>query len=110
MVDLLALRAAVDTPARLFFAQIVDKVGNTMDTRKKPDRDLEQALQDPAGTFGSPEALLRDHRLTIDQKRSILQQWQQDAKQLEEAAAENMAGGEPNMLHRVSEALVRLES
>lgn len=71
--------------------------------------DLEQALQDPVGTFGSPEAVLRKHGLTTDQKRSILERWEQDARQLEEAAAENMAGGEPNMLHRVSEALLRLD-
>lgn len=80
-----------------------------MNTTQKVDMDLEKAFQDPAGTFGSPDAVLREQSLSKGQKRSILERWQQDAKLLEEAAAENMAGGEPNMLHRVSEALLRLD-
>ena len=81
-----------------------------MNTIRKVAMDIERALQDPAGTFDTPEAVLREPGLTADQKRRILEQWKQDAQQLEEAAAENMAGGEPNMLHRVSEALVQLDS
>ena len=69
---------------------------------------FEHALKDPASVFDSPEAVLADESLSTENKRSILKQWQQDARLLEEAAAENMAGGEPNMLHRVSEALLRL--
>jgi hypothetical protein len=72
--------------------------------------DLEHALKDPAAEFESPEAVLDEQQLSNDQKRAILERWQHDAKLLEEAAAENMAGGEPNMLHRVTEALVRLSS
>lgn len=71
--------------------------------------DIEHALKDPAAEFESPEAVLDDRQLTIDQKKVILEQWQQDAMLLEKAAAENMAGGEPNMLHRVTDALARLE-
>jgi hypothetical protein len=71
--------------------------------------DLERALKDPAAAFDSPEAVLGDERLNSEQKLRILEQWQQDARLLEEAAAENMAGGEPNLLHRVSEAILRLK-
>jgi hypothetical protein len=71
---------------------------------------FEHALKDPASEFDSPEAVVADERLTVDQKKAILEQWKQDARQLEKAAAENMADGEPNMLHRVSEALSRLAS
>ena len=70
--------------------------------------DIEHALKDPADAFASPEAVLEDDRLSAEQKKMILEQWLQDARQLEEAAAENMAGGEPNMLHRVSQALARI--
>lgn len=70
--------------------------------------DLQHAMKDPAAEFESPEAVLNDTRLDLAQKKSVLEQWQQDARLLEEAAAENMAGGESNMLHRVSEALLRL--
>ena len=69
---------------------------------------LEHALKDPAAEFESPEAVLEDPRLSTEQKKTILERWQHDARLLEEAAAENMAGGEPNLLHRVSEALLRL--
>lgn len=70
---------------------------------------IEDALKDPAAFFESPEAVLDDQRLTAGQKKAVLEQWKQDAQLLEKAAAENMAGGEPNMLHRVSEALLKLE-
>lgn len=71
--------------------------------------DIERALKDPAAAFGTPDAVLGDESLTTEQKKRILECWQQDAKLLEEAAAENMAGGEPNLLHRVSQALLRLD-
>jgi len=69
---------------------------------------FEHALKDPASEFDSPEAVVDDKRLTVDQKKAILEQWEQDARQLATAAAENMAEGEPNLLHRVSAALRRL--
>lgn len=69
---------------------------------------LDHALKDPAGEFESPEAVLGDARLTRDQKIAVLEQWKRDAEQLAVAAAENMAGGEPNLLHRVAEALAEL--
>jgi hypothetical protein len=71
--------------------------------------DIQHALKDPADAFASPEAVLENDQLSAEQKKMILEQWLQDAKQLEGAAAENMAGGEPNMLHRVLEALSRLD-
>ena len=69
---------------------------------------LENALQNPAEEFESPEEVLDEEELNADQKKAILERWQQDARLLETAAAENMAGGEPNMLHRVTKALSRL--
>lgn len=69
---------------------------------------IEHALTDPASQFDSPEAVLEDGRLTDKQKKAILERWKQDAVLLAEAEAENMAGGEPNLLHRVTEALSKL--
>lgn len=70
--------------------------------------DLENAYKDPAAEFELPRDVLNDERLSHEQKKAILEQWKRDAVQLEVAASENMAGGEPNMLHRVSEALQEL--
>lgn len=69
---------------------------------------IEKALRNPAGEFDSPEAVLEEDALNAQQKRAILEQWKLDARLLEEAAAENMAGGEPNMLQRVADALAKL--
>ena len=71
--------------------------------------DFDRALKDPAAAFETPEAVLGDGHLTTEQKRQILERWRQDAELLEKAAAENMAGGEPNMLHRVSKAILQLD-
>ncbi|MEJ2603865.1 MAG: hypothetical protein P8172_11315 [Gammaproteobacteria bacterium] len=69
---------------------------------------LEHALADPTSEFSSPEAVLEHEELTVEQKKAILERWRQDAELLLRAEAENMAGGEPNMLHRVQQALDRL--
>lgn len=68
---------------------------------------LDNALKDPASEFKSPEDVL-NAALSNDQKRAVLEQWKRDAEQLATAASENMAGGEPNLLHRVSVALDKL--
>lgn len=70
--------------------------------------DFEHALKDPASEFNSPEAVLNEQSLTQDQKKAVLLQWKQDARRLEETAAEAMAGGEPNLLHSVLKALDQL--
>lgn len=69
---------------------------------------LENVLLDPSSEFDTPEAVLEDERLTDAQKKAVLKRWQQDAALLAEAETENMAGGEPNLLHRVKVALSKL--
>jgi len=69
---------------------------------------LEHALADPSSEFESPEAVLTREDLTQEQKKAILERWRQDAELLQQAEAENMAGGEPNLLDRVQQALARL--
>jgi len=70
--------------------------------------DLRKALLDPAGSFAEPDDILRDTRLSPEQKRQLLEQWERDAVNLSVAETEGMAGGEENRLTRVRRALDRL--
>jgi len=67
--------------------------------------DLKRALENPTDIFEAPEDVLADETLDRENKRAILQTWEQDARELAEAEEEGMAGGEPSMLQRVLKAL-----
>jgi hypothetical protein len=70
----------------------------------------EHALdEDPKLVYGTPEKLLEREDLTRKQKLAILEAWELDARNLQVAEEENMAGGEHSMLHRVLKARHRLE-
>ena len=70
--------------------------------------DLERALNDPAGLFDTPDAVVHHPALTREQKIQILKHWQLDASRLEGSEAEGMGGEEAPMLHRVRIALAAL--
>ena len=70
--------------------------------------DLERALNDPAGQFEDPDAVVRHPGLTREQKVQVLNNWQLDASRLEGSAGEGMAGEEAPMLSRVRLALAAL--
>ena len=70
--------------------------------------DLERALNDPAGLFGNPDAVVHHPALTREQKIQILNHWRLDASRLEGSEAEGMAGEDAPMLHRVHVALAAL--
>ena len=70
--------------------------------------DLERALNDPAGLFGNPDAVVRHPALTREQKVRILNNWQLDASRLEGSEGEGMMGEGAPMLHRVRVALAAL--
>lgn len=53
--------------------------------------DLDKAMLDPSEVFDSPEAVASHDGLTIDQKISILRQWEYDEIEMSVAEAENMA-------------------
>ncbi|MCX7355222.1 MAG: hypothetical protein NTY59_10395 [Alphaproteobacteria bacterium] len=72
---------------------------------QRASRDFEAALQNPAKCFETPQHVLDDHKLTVTQKRKLLEQWEQDARQLAVAEEEGMGGGEESMLHRVKRAM-----
>lgn len=66
------------------------------------------ALQDPASVFSSPDEVCDEKSLTRDQKIEILRRWEYDARELEVAEDENMAGGPAGQLDLVLAALHRL--
>ncbi len=70
--------------------------------------DLERALNDPAGLFESPDAVVHHPALTREQKVRILNNWQLDASRLEGSEGEGMMGEGAPMLHRVRIALASL--
>jgi hypothetical protein len=67
--------------------------------------DLDAARLNPAGTFATPAEVVADPRLDRAAKLEVLRQWERDARELDVASDENMAGGEPSMLSRVKSAL-----
>lgn len=70
--------------------------------------DIEQAKLDPVSVFSHPDEVLEEASLTKEQKIAILRRWEYDARELAIAEEENMAGGPPNMLDEVLDALNRL--
>lgn len=73
-----------------------------------PKERFEMALGDPSSVFESPLDVLVDQRLNTEQKRSILAQWELDARELAVAEEENMGGGESSSLAKVLAAQRRL--
>lgn len=65
----------------------------------------EAALLDPASCFVEPEDVLREDRLTPDQKVEILRRWEYDASAAAVAEEEGMATGEPSLVRRILLAL-----
>ena len=72
--------------------------------------DLEQALRDPRSVFEHPKEVLKEASLSNDQKIQVLRQWEYDARELEVAAEENMAGDAPSQLDVVLAALAELQA
>ncbi len=66
------------------------------------------AMQDPASVFSRPEDVCAEESLTESQKIEILRRWEYDARELEVAEDENMAGGPASQLDQVIAALHRL--
>lgn len=70
---------------------------------------LEKILVNPAAEYAAPSEVLTDERLTAEEKRTVLLEWEQDAAGLAEAVAEGMGGGEPNLLMEVKKARMALD-
>lgn len=61
-------------------------------------------VQKPATYFEAPSDVVSDPQLSADEKRKALDTLEQDARQLADASAEGMSGGEPNNLDEVLQA------
>lgn len=51
-----------------------------------------KSAPDPAARFGTPWDLVRDPKLTLDEKRRLLDEWEDDARELLVASEEGMTG------------------
>ena len=60
----------------------------------------------PSASYLRPDDIVNDGALTNEQKIAILREWHYDALRLQDAAEENMTGGEPDRLQAVSNALL----
>lgn len=75
---------------------------------------IEQAMKNPASTFGTPEALEASTELSAAQKRAVLMQWKDQLQQLLTADEESMLradakpGANADCLRRVTDILTRL--
>lgn len=70
--------------------------------------DFKTLRTDPSAHFTSPGDIVERTDLTKNQKLDLLQAWEFDEKRLQEAAAENMAGGESDCLNAVQKAIRQL--
>jgi hypothetical protein len=82
---------------------------NAPTTDARPDW-FARILVNPASEYTLPSEVLTDERLSRDDKRHVLEEWEQDAASLSEAGSEGMAGGEPNMLREVRRARLVLDA
>lgn len=71
---------------------------------------IEQAMFDPTSVFSCPDDVLYEQSLTREQKVKILHRWEYDARQLEVAEDENMAGGPSDLLDNILAALNELNA
>jgi len=69
--------------------------------------DLAELKHNPSANFKTPIDVVRDLRLSLVEKREILEAWEQEARHMAESTAENMGGGEDGRLRDVT--LARLE-
>jgi hypothetical protein len=70
---------------------------------------VKEAVVNPSKVFNSPMDVIRTPGLTDDEKRTILESWEQEARLLQTATAENMAGGEESRIEEVRKAIDMLE-
>ena len=70
--------------------------------------DMEEALKDPTRWFRTPGEVVDHPGLDRDQKLAILRRWEMDARELEVAEEENMAGGDASPLADVIAAIERV--
>lgn len=66
---------------------------------------FQEALDHPESAFSSPQAVIEDSSLSLQQKRELLERWEVDAIRLQESESEGFGGGERSRLDAVKRAL-----
>jgi hypothetical protein len=76
-----------------------------------------EKIEHPQSHYGTPDELIEDRALSLDEKIKALKIWEQDARQMLTASGEGMAGSEEgidpsnhNMLGQVERARDKLQS
>ena len=78
--------------------------------------DIDRAMNNPASTFATPEALSESSELTAEQKRRVLLQWKDQLQQLQAADDQGMqqndatASTADDLLGRVTSMLSRIDA
>jgi len=67
-----------------------------------------EAKANPTRYYRRPGEVVRDRRLSRQQKLAILEAWELEARELAVASEENMGGGEPSLLDEVVQARLDL--
>ena len=70
---------------------------------------VSRATLNPASQFKRPMDVVTANGIAAAEKLIILRAWETDERALQRAETEGMGGGEHAHLHRVQEALARLE-
>ena len=70
---------------------------------------IETIIKDPGKHFAAPRDVVSDRRLSVEEKRRILDSWAVDAQLLSVAEEENMGGSDRPGLRDVKLALLELE-
>ena len=73
------------------------------------EEDIGKAKLNPASEFKRPMDVVGASDITAADKLAILRAWEADERALQRAESEGMGGGEHAHLHRVQEALTRLQ-
>jgi hypothetical protein len=73
------------------------------------DDHIAKAKLNPASEFKRPMDVVGASDITVADKLAVLRAWEVDEQALQRAESEGMGGGEHAHLHRVKEALTRLE-
>ena len=68
-----------------------------------------EAVANPSKIFNAPMDVVLTPGLSEPDKRAILESWEQEARLLQTATGENMAGGEPSRIEDVRKAIDLLD-
>ncbi len=71
---------------------------------------MKRIMINPASFYDQPNAVLLDVKLSIQQQREVLKNWEFDARELDVAEDENMSGGPPGLLSEILRAIDDLDT